>query len=46
MNQIQFNFEDWELVVDLEGGRVNSLKNRGVLILGSFERIDGKRGNT
>lgn len=46
MNMVQINFGDWELVVDLEGGRINSLKNRMVLILGSFERIDGKRGNT
>lgn len=46
MNTVQLNFGDWELVVDLEGGRIDNLKNRGVLILGSFQRIDGKRGNT
>lgn len=46
METVQLNFGDWELVVDLDGGRIDSLKNRGVLILGSFERIDGKRGNT
>jgi hypothetical protein len=46
MNMVQLNFKDWELAVDLEGGRIDSLKNKGVLILGSFERIDGKRGNT
>ncbi len=46
MNTIQLDFKEWELIVDLEGGRINSLKNKGILILGSFERIDGKRGNT
>lgn len=43
---VQLNSKDWELEVELEGGRIVSLKNRGVLILGSFERIDGKKGNT
>lgn len=46
MNTIQLAFKEWDLVVDLDGGRIDSLKNRGILILGSFERIDGKRGNT
>lgn len=46
MNTMQLIFKEWDLVVDLEGGRISSLKNRGILILGSFERIDGKRGNT
>jgi hypothetical protein len=46
MDTVQLKFKDWELVVGLEGGRIESLKNRGILILGSFERIDGKRGNT
>jgi hypothetical protein len=32
--------------VDLDGGRIEILKKNGVLILGSFERIDGKKGNT
>ena len=46
MNTIQLSFNDWTLVVDLDGGRINSLKNKDILILGSFERIDGKKGNT
>jgi hypothetical protein len=46
MNTVELNLGEWDLVVDLEGGRINSLKNKGILILGSFERIDGKRGNT
>ena len=46
MNAVQLNFQDWELVIDLNGGRIVSLKNKGILILGSFERIDGKSGNT
>ena len=46
MNVVQLNFGDWELVVDLDGGRISSLKNKGILILGTFKRIDGKEGNT
>lgn len=37
---------DWELVIDLAGGRIVSLKKAGRLILGTFSRIDGKTGNT
>jgi hypothetical protein len=46
MNIVQLVFKDWELEVELEGGRISVLKKNGILILGSFERIDGKRGNT
>lgn len=46
MNTVQLVFKDWELEVDLEGGRINVLKKNSILLLGSFERIDGKRGNT
>lgn len=46
MNTVLLEFNDWELVIDFDGGRIVSLKNRGSLLLGSFERIDGKRGNT
>lgn len=46
MDTVDINSGDWSLVVDLEGGRIVSLKNKQILILGSFERIDGKRGNT
>ncbi len=46
MNTIQLDFGFWELIIDLDGGRICSLKNKGILILGSFFRIDGKQGNT
>lgn len=46
MNTIQLNNSGWELVIDLEGGRIVGLRNKEILILGSFERIDGKKGNT
>lgn len=46
MDTIQLSFGEWEMNVDLNGGRIVSLKNKGILILGSFQRIDGKMGNT
>lgn len=46
MDTAQLTFGSWDLVLDLNGGRIMSLKNKGILILGSFERIDGKKGNT
>lgn len=46
MNIVELNSNDWELNIDLDGGRIESLKKNGELILGSFERIDGKMGNT
>lgn len=46
MNIVKLNSSDWELNIDLDGGRIESLKKNGELILGSFERIDGKNGNT
>lgn len=46
MNIVELNLNDWELDVDLDGGRIGSLKKNSELILGSFERIDGKTGNT
>jgi len=46
MNIVKLNSSDWELNVDLDGGRIESLRKNEELILGSFERIDGKIGNT
>lgn len=37
---------DWSLKIDLEGGRIYELCKKGEKILGSYERIDGKTGNT
>jgi galactose mutarotase-like enzyme len=42
----QFSFLDWELNIDLNGGRIINLKKGDDLILGTYERIDGKSGNT
>jgi len=36
----------WELQIDLNGGRIMRLKKENKIILGSFDRIDGKVGNT
>jgi len=36
----------WRVEVDLEGGRIISLMKDREGILGNFERMDGKMGNT
>ena len=46
MNTIRLVSNDWELIFDLSGGRIVSLKNKDKFILGTFQRIDGKTGNT
>jgi D-hexose-6-phosphate mutarotase len=45
-NLIKINKDDWQLEVDLNGGRIVDLEKDGQKILGTFERIDGKSGNT
>lgn len=37
---------NWNLDFDLNGGRIKKLEKDGKLILGTFERVDGKEGNT
>lgn len=37
---------NWNMDFDLNGGRIKKLENNGKLILGTFERVDGKTGNT
>jgi len=44
MEIIQNN--DWVLTIDLNGGRIKELSYKGEKVLGTFERIDGKQGNT
>lgn len=44
--RITLNYNKWELVVDLSGGRIVSLTKENCKILDTFERIDGKIGNT
>lgn len=36
----------WTLRIDLLGGRIIELKYLGDTVLGTFDRIDGKKGNT
>lgn len=44
MEIIQNN--DWKLTIDLNGGRIRELKYKNEIVLGTYERIDGKTGNT
>lgn len=37
---------NWSLTIDLMGGRIMELSYRGVKVLGTYNRIDGKQGNT
>lgn len=46
MNTVRLISNEWELIVDLNGGRIVSLKNKDRFVLGTFNRIDGKTGNT
>jgi hypothetical protein len=45
-NYLTFKKNNWELVVNLQGGRIVYLNYYNTNILGSFSRIDGKEGNT
>ncbi|MDD4106359.1 MAG: hypothetical protein PHX84_00210 [Candidatus Shapirobacteria bacterium] len=46
MNIVKIGNRDWLLEVDLDGGRIYNLAFNNQIILGTFERIDGKKGNT
>jgi len=46
MNIIKISNADWGLEIDLSGGRIVRLENISQKILGTFERMDGKEGNT
>ena len=46
MNFIKLEKNNWILEVDLNGGRIVNLIKDDQKILGTFERIDGKKGNT
>jgi galactose mutarotase-like enzyme len=45
-NYLTFKKNDWELILNLQGGRVAYLNYKNKNILGSFARMDGKEGNT
>jgi galactose mutarotase-like enzyme len=38
--------DPWLLDIDLQGGRISELHYQNQIILGTFDRIDGKKGNT
>jgi len=44
--EISVNYGGWNLCVDLMGGRIKELKNGGEVILGTYQRGDGKTANT
>lgn len=46
MKIIKIEKDNWLLEIDLDGGRIVALIKGGQKILGTFERIDGKKGNT
>lgn len=46
MNIVEIKNKESFLTVDLNGGRIVSLTKDDQKILGTFERIDGKKGNT
>jgi len=46
MSNIVINKNNWNLIVDLNGGRIVELSYKDQKILGTFNRIDGKSGNT
>jgi len=46
MKYIQIQNKKWRLEVDLQGGRIVNLTYGDRCILGTYNRIDGKQGNT
>jgi galactose mutarotase-like enzyme len=38
--------DKWSLTLNLNGGRIQELYYKGKKVLGTYDRIDGKRGNT
>ncbi len=46
MNIKKINYKNWILEIDLNGGRIVNLERDNKQILGTFERIDEKKGNT
>lgn len=46
MNIVEIKSGDWKLEIDLNGGRIKKLSYKDKIILGTFERIDGKMANT
>lgn len=43
---MNLNYHDWSLSLDLNGGRIKELNHKGIKVFGTYQRIDGKTGNT
>lgn len=43
---MNLSFGKWGLTIDLDGGRIKELARKGQKIFGTYNRIDGKEGNT
>ncbi len=43
---MHINTAGWDLSLDLEGGRISSLSHKDVIVLGTYNRMDGKKGNS
>jgi len=43
---MQLTYNDWSLSLNLNGGRIKELLLKGVRVFGTYQRIDGKEGNT
>ncbi len=46
MNNLEIKKNDWGLKINLDGGRIEELRYKDEIILGTYQRIDGKTGNT
>lgn len=43
---MEINSNKWSLSLDLDGGRIKDLKFDNIPVLGTYNRVDGKMGNT
>lgn len=43
---MNLTYYDWSLTLNLNGGRIKELSHKGIRIFGTYNRIDGKVGNT
>jgi len=42
MNNLEIKKNDWGLKINLDGGRIEELRYKDEIILGTYQRIDGK----
>ena len=43
---MDLNSNNWSLLLDLNGGRIKELFYKGIKVFGTYQRLDGKVGNT